>query len=100
MSRELYLQQKLGDNRDKQYLTYIEVKELNDRGKFYSITGEDGKFYSLWKSDKYDGWENTIKAGDNISVNVNQKANKGGKHPWRNITPDIFSQSFRDFENK
>ena len=90
MSNELYRSQKLGENRNKQYSTVIEIVEATDKGEFITIKGEDGKYYSHWKNQKYQGWESKLRVGEKVSVFVNQKVNLKGQNPWRNISPSLF----------
>jgi len=90
MSKETYLNQKLGENRDKKYYTIIEVAEATDKGNYILVKGTDNKFYSHWPKSENDGWEKKIKVGEKINVFVNQKHNKSGKYPWRNIYPNVF----------
>ncbi len=94
MSKDLYLQQKLGENRDRRYTTIIDIDKItfsDDRRTV--IIGKDNKYYTYWHNTKYGGFEKQLAKGMKVAVYVNQKSNPKGKHPYCNITPDIFNLS-------
>lgn len=69
----------------KKYLTVIKINEVEDRGKLYLVTAEDGEKYSKFKAD--DNLDRNLVPGNNMSVFVTE-AHKGNRI-YKNIYPDI-----------
>ena len=93
-TRDLYLQQKLGDTGKREYTTVIQIQEAKhlDIGKngAISVKDEDGNYYTHFLGEDKEFAEE-LKAGNEVGVYVRQKPNPNNKQfPYRNITRKLF----------
>lgn len=91
MTREIYLDQKLGENRSKRYRTILTIVGVYDHPKTIRVKDKDGTWYTYFKNDRDGDWHKYLQVGVMLPAYVIQKPNPNDDDkPYKNIYPDHF----------
>lgn len=96
MTKDLYLDQKLGENRKREYTTIIDIVDVKDlligKNGARSVKDSDGKYYTFFYGNpEHEKFAEELKIGNTVGVYVRQTPNpKNDKFPYRNIYPKLF----------